>query len=643
MSTSERDGSGRPPENVGPPQNKRQRRRRTPPPASVPNAPLASAAAPGSAQPIKKRVDGRGKSAASRANLKRGGNAQTLTNLRASATAAIAAMSMEPAATPSVAAARHPANSDCRRQRPTSIGPDAAPPAAAAAVVFGAGDDDVVHDDFILPDLGGHGLGPPEGLGEGNDGPLAPDWELYRDALDQSDLVISPIDDEYYAVPLWDSKQKRLLQSTGYGNSGKRVVVLYLRQGKMTCNGKGCRSECEHIRLARDWATQLGYLDARGEPADVHGADAGNGDYVLDTADAAEGATRRTQRAEAISHAIRGPPVFCRLEDDERDRANPTISSDLRHLPSVLRLSASSRCRCGRTWGDATPEEKEGVDERTAFVFGETEAVNAVIETAACSTCRSGHCRFGPDLVDVGLFNWNNSILFTREVFDSFLIEGHLSEKTFRAYVVGINFKYQQYRVLQQFPKRDCFASAFFAYSKLLQLSTAPHCPECGDQPDIVICDGSGISFPSKYLRGRLRGPPFPTSSSVRKEAVRLGMPLEAFPGNESGLSSTEQRVLRDRVTAMTRERLRGSDLWTTREMALLRKMATNGTALARAVSEFAQELPSLPRNGLLAAILLLRQVLSPDMVFYLVPVETFDEIEHYTTTGEVTANVARL
>ncbi|GAA5996977.1 hypothetical protein JCM11641_004023, partial [Rhodosporidiobolus odoratus] len=69
-------------------------------------------------------------------------------------------------------------------------------------------------------------------------------------------------------------------------------------------------------------------------------------------------------------------------------------------------------------------------------------------------------------------------------------------------------------------------------------------CPDCGDSPNIVICDGSVIGFASKYLSGDLRPPTMPTSASSSRRNVKL-IASAALASNNLGLSARATTKLR--------------------------------------------------------------------------------------------------
>lgn len=101
----------------------------------------------------------------------------------------------------------------------------------------------------------------------------------------------------------------------------------------------------------------------------------------------------------------------------------------------------------------------------------------------------------------MGLFNWNNRLLFTHQLLDEYTIAFTSSETPFVAWVSVISQWYQSCNPTSTiFISKKIFHTAWFSYSSLLQLEGDMICPDCGPSPEAVIFDGVSLSFNRKHM-----------------------------------------------------------------------------------------------------------------------------------------------
>ncbi|KAL6303943.1 hypothetical protein BKA93DRAFT_733980 [Sparassis latifolia] len=71
-----------------------------------------------------------------------------------------------------------------------------------------------------------------------------------------------------------------------------------------------------------------------------------------------------------------------------------------------------------------------------AVLFSFTSRSEATIDVLPCPECHH-HCHsIGPDLVSLGIFNWNNMYLFMHELLNAFTSAFTASETPFSAFCI---------------------------------------------------------------------------------------------------------------------------------------------------------------------------------------------------------------
>jgi hypothetical protein len=104
------------------------------------------------------------------------------------------------------------------------------------------------------------------------------------------------------------------------------------------------------------------------------------------------------------------------------------------------------------------------------------------------------------DGAEHGILNLNNDRLFTHSIFNDFISAFTSSEEPFHAYVRQLSEKYHQAKSSIEFCSQKLFQAGFYSFINLQQWRYKYSCPKCGDEPEVVICDGVHMAFPKSYL-----------------------------------------------------------------------------------------------------------------------------------------------
>ncbi|KAK7047694.1 hypothetical protein VNI00_006462 [Paramarasmius palmivorus] len=305
-----------------------------------------------------------------------------------------------------------------------------------------------------------------------------------------------------------------LLRFSVEGDSGavdarSRSIVTYEGNhngdGRWSCV-KDMHMTCMHKKKAlalmvRDLGWE-GDLDADPSAARMYMAG------VVDDANVG-GATEKS-----ISYLPILPPEWASLPTDKNLYPRPDPRQD---VISVLRLSECSRSACGtHSWKADRP-----VVERECQIYTLTERLTRVIELQECPSCPAQRqCWIGPDPRQLGLFNYNNSALFTHELLDEYTNHYTSSETPFVAFVLCLGRIYETRGC--RFVGEDLFRSAWFAFADLQLLENDMWCPECGPYPESVIWDGVTLAFGKKHLRSSLAPPTQSGRDSPRRPRKRV-------------------------------------------------------------------------------------------------------------------------
>ncbi|KIK56370.1 hypothetical protein GYMLUDRAFT_115268, partial [Collybiopsis luxurians FD-317 M1] len=191
----------------------------------------------------------------------------------------------------------------------------------------------------------------------------------------------------------------------------------------------------------------------------------------------------------------------------------------LRENPGRIGLTIQASCCC-RDGGRDFYSPKRPTVVQTCTVYTLTQAFITEIELQSCSRCPRASRRYvGPDPRDIGLFNYNNSTLFSHKILNKYISTFSGSVTPFEAWVDHMNRRYQVMTPYIPFARGALFRSAWFAYVRLLNLDGDKSCPRCGDAPENIIWDGVSIAFSHKHINNKLQPPTWTSEASQIRES----------------------------------------------------------------------------------------------------------------------------
>ncbi|KAJ2925489.1 hypothetical protein H1R20_g11605, partial [Candolleomyces eurysporus] len=176
----------------------------------------------------------------------------------------------------------------------------------------------------------------------------------------------------------------------------------------------------------------------------------------------------------------------------------------------------SCPCATGRTFYSPL----RPTDSRSCRIFTLFTVYEGTIEVQPCPTCPVARRRLiGPDLVELGLFNFNNSIIVSHELLDEYTMAFVTSETPFNAFVATVTHRYAVSGA--EFIGDDLFRSIWFAYATCLAMENDMQCSRCGRCPDTVIWDGITLAFGRKHLSATLVPPTQVSPKSLQRPNVK--------------------------------------------------------------------------------------------------------------------------
>lgn len=242
---------------------------------------------------------------------------------------------------------------------------------------------------------------------------------------------------------------------------------------------------------------------------------------VVEAANTSSTAKSHAAAPPAVSYLPRPPPLWAQIASDTIEPVSPTPKS----CPNLIKLTDESTCCCQTK--RAVFQADAEVLPRSCTVFTLTEAWDCEIETQKCPSCP--YRLIGPDCRELGLFNFNNRMLFTHELLDDYTSAFTSSETPFAAWVTGISRRYIG-RQSRDFVKEKVFLAVWFSYINLVKLDSDMHCSQCGTTPKVTIWDGVTLAFNRRHILTTLHPPTAVTSESPKKESVKPAPGLQYIP-----------------------------------------------------------------------------------------------------------------
>ncbi|KAF8057790.1 hypothetical protein FPV67DRAFT_1429432 [Lyophyllum atratum] len=297
--------------------------------------------------------------------------------------------------------------------------------------------------------------------------------------------------------------------SSRSGTAKSRAVVMHDGDdrggGSWKCT-KDVQDNCIHITDARRVLLRVLGLESTNGSREDMAIDLNVLDAVM--------TPRKLRRNNSISYLPIVPPIWAALDTDVPHYIRP---NPCRQAPLLLHLDFTSTCPCGPTRTHYSPQNPIIV--RDCTIYGLTEAFQSRIQVQSCSTCAGRARRFiGPEPRGLGIFNFNNRILFTHELLDDYTSVYTSSETPFTAWVTVLSRRYGANNSSAPFVTEEVFRAAWFAYVDLQDFSNDMRCKKCGPIPEDVVWDGVTVGFNKKHLLPTLRPP---TVSDANNSPVR--------------------------------------------------------------------------------------------------------------------------
>ncbi|KAJ3562028.1 hypothetical protein NP233_g9831 [Leucocoprinus birnbaumii] len=239
------------------------------------------------------------------------------------------------------------------------------------------------------------------------------------------------------------------------------VVVIYTGPdsgaGHWRCSKDGSLVLCSHITECQNYLQQLLTGDPNAKRPEIEHS-------LLEVRQVKEAPGKPHQ---AVSHLSIAPPSWARISSDQVDYLEaPPLESH----PGTLLLSNNSQCLCGAKY---SPEGE--IFWRTCTVYTLLRPYTTQIQLQKCLNCntkRYPSAAIGPDGRDLGIFNYNNTTLFSHDVLDEYTMAYTSSETPFVAFVTSMSRRYKmRTNPPVPFPHENTFRAAWFGYANLLDLS----------------------------------------------------------------------------------------------------------------------------------------------------------------------------
>ncbi|EJD40648.1 hypothetical protein AURDEDRAFT_24039, partial [Auricularia subglabra TFB-10046 SS5] len=192
------------------------------------------------------------------------------------------------------------------------------------------------------------------------------------------------------------------------------------------------------------------------------------------------------------------PPRWCRIEEDKAIEWFPLVDP----IPEVLPLNTAGRCTCGAVGSLDTPKRL-----LPCTIFGSHRSYSRTIEVRQCPSCGVNRKFAGPDLRELGLFNFNNRSLYTHELLNSFTSAMTAHELPFHAFATTVERNYVEHGSTSNFVSDETFRRVWYTFRRVQLLGDSFECKDCGPNPSCVIFDGLTAGIPTANLTSTLAPP----------------------------------------------------------------------------------------------------------------------------------------
>ncbi|EAU90057.2 hypothetical protein CC1G_08330 [Coprinopsis cinerea okayama7 len=274
--------------------------------------------------------------------------------------------------------------------------------------------------------------------------------------------------------------------------------------GRWSCSKDISASNCAHINSARQLLQHTQASDQ-------------SGGVRLQYDPSRIGTPRRTV---PVSYLARPPPIWACLTDEEQSINRFHSPEREQDCPKPIPLPSMSACTCNRgSTADANPFME--LIERECTVYGLSHAWKGTVMVQKCGLCQRR--MIGPDCRELGLFNYNNSIIVAESLLDDFTSMFIGSETPFVAYAAAASRRYETHSSPIPFLSEKLFREIWFGYVVLVDLNLRIDgmCPKCGPVPETTIWDGVTVAFSQRYLQASLEPPTVSSATSATRANVK--------------------------------------------------------------------------------------------------------------------------
>ncbi|KAL0062720.1 hypothetical protein AAF712_010415 [Marasmius tenuissimus] len=249
-----------------------------------------------------------------------------------------------------------------------------------------------------------------------------------------------------------------------------------------------------------------------------------------------DGRSNVQHKEVAVSFLPVLPPEWAQLDTDIKHYVRPSATAN---IPDSIEMDGPAQSMCGLRFTDSKPLGERII--KTFKVYTLVEELTREIEVTPCPNCQHvKHCFIGPETRTIGLFNYNNSVLFTHELLDEYTSRFTSSETPFVSFVETIERVYRARG--SKFVKEDLFRSVWFAYASIQDVTRNMTCPQCAEEPNCVIFDGVTLAFGKKHLQDSLQPPTFTGPAAIERQRVYPVKPQLVQEGSKVSIQRLMKR-----------------------------------------------------------------------------------------------------
>ncbi|KAF8870485.1 hypothetical protein BD779DRAFT_1455395 [Infundibulicybe gibba] len=253
---------------------------------------------------------------------------------------------------------------------------------------------------------------------------------------------------------------------------------------------------------------------------------------------------RQAGREEiAVSYLTIPPPRWATINSDP-DFGRPR--TPLGEPPALIHLTGTSTCCCSIPRCLYNPLAP--IRQQQCIIYSMTHSFTSIVEIQTCQLCNR---RFiGPDCQELGIFNFNNRIMFTHDVLDDYTSNYTTSETPFAAWVTILARRYTTHGSGSPFVTDQMFRSVWFAYVRLQYFEGDMTCKECGPCPETTIWDGVTLAFNRKHLLPTLQPPTTLHDQAISRDKTRYLSGQQLIPDRK--LRQVVRRIIAGKALALS-------------------------------------------------------------------------------------------